>query len=243
MRQKEAPEKTHAITSASWVFVARDNLYQRSDTMRWVDQFAALFLTFEGSLETRWGKCAVGSQGKYVWAAWSWTAEPLSVLVRRLLSCFIERSPQHLSSLTIWFHQGRPRDLNAPPVPPPAASYSHPLACGYEPLGRCIDVSAPPIILALNKLLHFSLVSLYSSWLLSNHRRGCPAVTFRAAEINIVVWLLTWSKTYRFRVLGTVLPAEIHESAFSGFIWLTLLYCGMLILVAIDANVGILLNF
>lgn len=35
----------------------------------------------------------------------------------------------------------------------------------------------------------------------------------------------------------------IHESAFSGFILLTLLYCGMLILVAIDANVGILLNF
>lgn len=104
--------------------------------------------------------------------------------------------PKHLSSLMIWFHQGRPRDLNAPPVPPPAASYSHPLACGYEPLGRCIDVSAPPIILARNKLLHFSLVSLYSSWLLSNHRRGCPAVTFRAAEKNIVVWLLTWSKTY-----------------------------------------------
>lgn len=115
MRQKKAAEKTR---HHRFIFVGSgcvpDHLYQRSDTMWWVDQFAALFLTFGGGLETRWGECAVGSQGKYVWAAWSWTVEPLLVLVRRLLSCFIERCPQHLSSLTIWFRQGRPCDLNVP---------------------------------------------------------------------------------------------------------------------------------
>lgn len=143
-RERETQEKTETIISASQVLVVQD-LYQRSDTMWGFDQFAALVLTFEA----RCGECAVGSQGKYVWAAWSWTAEPLLVLVRRLLSCFIERSPQHLSSLTIWFHQGRPRDLNVPPVrcggavwpePPSASSYSGPLDCSAEPLGKWINV-------------------------------------------------------------------------------------------------------
>lgn len=142
-------EETDTTISASWVLVVWDNLYQRSDTMWEFDQFAAVLLTFEGSLEARCGGCAVGSQGKYVWAAWSWTVEPLLVLVRRLLSCFIERSPQHLSSLTIWFHQGRPHDLNVPPVrcggavlpeSPSASSYLGPLDCSSEPRGKWINV-------------------------------------------------------------------------------------------------------
>lgn len=127
MRQKKAAEKTrHHRFSLMGSGCVPDNLYQRSDTMWWVDQFAALFLTFGGGLETRWGECAVGSQGKYVWAAWSWTVEPLLVLVRRLLSCFIERCPRHLSSLTIWFRQGRPRDLNVPLIRCASAAWPQP---------------------------------------------------------------------------------------------------------------------
>lgn len=115
MRQKKTTEKTrHHRFSLVGSGCAPDHLYQRSDTMWSVDQFAALFLTFGGGLETRWGECAVGSQGKYAWVAWSWTVEPLLVLVRRLHSCFIESCPQHLSSLTIWFCQGQLRDLNVP---------------------------------------------------------------------------------------------------------------------------------
>lgn len=151
MRQREKEketmrERTDSIISASRVLVVRDNLYQRSDTMWGFDQFATLFLTFEGSLEAHCGERAVGSQGKYVWAGWTWTVELLLVLVRRLLSCFIERSPQQLSSLTIWFHQGRPRDLNVPPVRcggavwPQPPSYSGPLDCSAEPLGKWINV-------------------------------------------------------------------------------------------------------
>lgn len=40
----------------------------------------------------------------------------LLLLVRRLLSCFIERCPWHLLSLTVCFYQGLPHDLNAQPM-------------------------------------------------------------------------------------------------------------------------------
>lgn len=158
MRQKEELEQTDTIISAPYVFLCKisfvrgqmlcDSLtnfqhyfWQRLSIWWWLglpavvnEQLPCFWLTGEICLGCLELKCRA-----------------LLLLVRRLLSCFIERCPRHLSSLTIWFYQGLPHDLNVQPMgccnslTDPSInliSLIGPLGSIYGPLSKWINIFA-----------------------------------------------------------------------------------------------------
>lgn len=124
MRQKEELEQTDTIISAPCVFLLPDKLCQRSDSIWWFDQFLALFLATGRPIWWQLGlPDVVNEQQQCFWltgeiclGCLELSCSVLLLLVRRLLSCFIERCHLHLSSLTIWFYRGPPQDFNVQPM-------------------------------------------------------------------------------------------------------------------------------
>lgn len=124
--------------------------------------------------------------------------------------------------------------------PPSVSSYSGPLDCSSEPLGKWIHVLHYPE-LALQEISLFLFGFALFDFTFVDLSQSSP--TAPAAERtlhDIIVWLEKWSEICWFRVLETVISAHIRKTV-SGFIWHStgILCRWMLMLVPVDANVDV----
>lgn len=165
MRQKEELEQTDTIISAPYVVLRKISLV-RGQTL--CDSFTNFQQYFWQRRSIWWqlGLPAVVNEqlqcfwltGEICLGCLELNCRVLLLLVRRLLACFIERCHRHLSSLTIWFYQGPPHDLNVQPMgccnslaltPPSTSSASSVLWIAFtgHPQSRLISLLSACIIL------------------------------------------------------------------------------------------------
>ena len=166
MRQKEELEQTDTIISAPYVFLCKISFVRGQILCDSLTNFQHYFWQ-RLSIWWQLGLPAVVNEqlqcfwltGEICLGCLELNCRALLLLVRRLLSCFIERCHGHLSSLTIWFYQGPPHDLNAQPMgccnslaltPPSTSSASWVLWVAFMSLSQSGLISLLPTCIVLN---------------------------------------------------------------------------------------------
>lgn len=196
MRQQEELEQTDTMIPPPYVFMCKISFVRGQILCGSLTNFQHYFCQWLSIWWQRGLPAVVNEQLQCFWPTgeiclgWpelnSWV---LLLVVRRLLSCFIECCLRHFSSLTIWFSEGPPHDLNVQPMgccssvtltPPSTSSASSVLwvaFMGHSPAGlislqhTCVVLNCPctyitchvcPFVHSYHYRHHFIIKSCFS---------------------------------------------------------------------------------